>query len=225
MKTKHRIALGVTITMVSTGAWFGCSSNSSNGSPDAGSGSTSSGTTSTSSSSTSTGGGTSSSVSSSSSSSGAEGGTSLTWGGASGVYATVIMPHCLPCHTSAVPLADGGTRIGGGLRVGMLDMASVDAGYSNLIDMAAMGTSVPATDWMDAAVCNTLEAGAPGHIRVVPGDASTSLIALKVNGFTTRPPCGAPMPEPAPGPGEIDGGGQDTAYMMIRDWINQGAKP
>jgi hypothetical protein len=84
-------------------------------------------------------------------------------------------------------------------------------GYANLINVHAMGTSVGATDWQDAAVCDTLEGG-PGSLRVVPGDAAARLLALKINGFTTPPPCGSPMPEPTPGPGEIDGGGQATAF-------------
>ena len=75
-----------------------------------------------------------------------------------------------------------------------------------------------------AVVCDTLESGA-GSIRVVPGDAGASLLGLKLNGFITPPPCGAPMPEPAPGPGEIPDGGQAAAFAEISDWINQGALP
>jgi hypothetical protein len=104
-------------------------------------------------------------------------------------------------------------------------MSTVDAGWLGL-QMSAQGTAVPAVDWQDAAVCNTLEAGTPGSLRLVPGDAGASLIYLKVHGFDVRPPCGAPMPEPNPGPGEIDSGsGQAGAAAEIMTWINQGARP
>jgi hypothetical protein len=141
----------------------------------------------------------------------------LTW---TQVYADVIVPHCAGCHA---PNPDGGIARGG-YRFGLLDLSTVDAGFANLINIHAQGTSVPAAGYDAAVVCNTLEAGA-GSIRVVPGDAGASLIDLKLNGFTTAPPCGAPMPEPAPGPGEIPDGGQAAAFAEITAWINQGALP
>jgi hypothetical protein len=101
----------------------------------------------------------------------------------------------------------------------------VDAGWSALVNVQAQGIAVPAVSYLDAAVCNTLEAGAVGSMRVVPGDAGVSLLSLKMHGFVVPPSCGAPMPEPAPGPGEIPDGGQDGAFAEIRDWINQGAVP
>jgi hypothetical protein len=62
-------------------------------------------------------------------------------------------------------------------------------------------------------------------VRVVPGDAGASLLYLKMHGFVVPPPCGAPMPETAPGPGEIPDGGQAPAFTEIMNWINQGARP
>jgi mono/diheme cytochrome c family protein len=170
--------------------------------------------------SSSSGGGSSSSGSGSGSSSGGSDAAAapLTW---TKVYADVIAPHCAGCHA---PSLDGGTARGG-FRVGMLDLSTIDAGFANLINIHAQGTSVPATGYDAAVVCDTLEAGAAGSIRVVPGDAGASLIDLKLNGFVTAPPCGAPMPEPAPGPGEIPDGGQAAAFAEITDWINQGALP
>ena len=141
-----------------------------------------------------------------------------TW---SQVYTDIVSPKCIVCHTQ---LADGGG--GGGVRFGPLDMGTVDAGYMNLINVPAMGTSSPVTGFTDAAVCDTLaEAGVNGGIRVVPGDAGASLICNKVKGWTVTPPaafCGAPMP--ASGPID-DAGGQAAAFAEIKSWINGGAKP
>ncbi|MBV9947726.1 MAG: hypothetical protein JOZ69_12805 [Myxococcales bacterium] len=140
------------------------------------------------------------------------------------VWTDVIDPHCADCH-GRMPAADGGLR--GGIRVGKLDLSSIDAGYASLVNTAAQGTSVPAVDYQDAAVCNTLQAGSPGSVRVVPGNAGASLLYLKVHGFDAPAPCGAPMPEPRPGPGEIDAGPltQAASAAEIMTWIDQGAKP
>jgi len=248
MKASYAIAVGASVLMVSAGTWLGCSSDnagpadagpdSATGSSGSSSGGSSSGTASSSgsgggssSSSGGSSGGSSSGAGSSSSSSGGSSGSSggapeggveagaLTW---SQVYADVIAGHCAGCHGGA-PAPDGGVR--GGLRVGLLNMSTVDAGYAGLINVAAQGTGVPPLGY-DAGACNTLEAGTLGSVRVVPRDAGASLLFLKVHGYTTAPPCGNPMPEPmAAGPGPILDGGQDLAAAEIMNWINQGALP
>ncbi|HZU82372.1 MAG TPA: hypothetical protein VE987_05630, partial [Polyangiaceae bacterium] len=222
MKTRHAIQAGASFVMISAGVWFGCSSSSNNG-PDGGSeggssssSGSSSGGGSSSGAGSSSGGGSSSGAGSSSgggSSSGSVTDASVTWGQ---VYSDVIQKYCAGCHG---PNPDGGPARGG-LRVGMLDMTSPEAGLANLIGVAARGTAVPAIGYDAAVVCSTLaEAGAPGSIRVVPGDAGASLLYLKVHGYDAPPPCGAPMPEPAPGPGEIDSGiGQAAAAVEIMNW-------
>jgi hypothetical protein len=58
-------------------------------------------------------------------------------------------------------------------------------------------------------------------VRVVPGNAADSLLYLKVDGFTTAPPCGGAMPKS----GEIPDGGQAVVVQQIQTWIDQGAQP
>jgi hypothetical protein len=122
---------------------------------------------------------------------------------ATDIYGPIIHDHCIFCHG---PTADGGA--GSGIAFGKLDMSSVDAGYSNLVNVAAKGGDCADVDG------STL-------VRVVPGDAGASLLYLKVNGFTTKPPCGSPMPKS----GEIPDGGQAEVVAQIQEWINQGAQP
>jgi hypothetical protein len=88
-------------------------------------------------------------------------------------------------------------------------MSSADAGYANLMNVAAAGNA-----------CGDID-GSPGPVRVVPGNASASLLYLKVNGYTTAPPCGSPMPKS----GEIADGGQAIVVAKIQEWIDQGANP
>ena len=125
-------------------------------------------------------------------------------GFAADIYGTIIEHHCVGCHG---PTADGG--LGSGLAFGKLDMSSVDAGYANLVNVAASGAACGETD------------GAASPIRVVPGNAANSLLYEKVNGFTTAPPCGDPMPKS----GEIPDGGQAIVVQQIQTWIDQGALP
>jgi mono/diheme cytochrome c family protein len=120
------------------------------------------------------------------------------------IYSAIIEHQCIGCHG---PTADGGPGLG--LAFGQLDMSSVDAGYLNLVNVESTG-----------AACGSKDGGA-APIRVVPGSAATSLLYLKVDGFTTPPPCGHPMPES----GEIPGGGQATVVQQIQTWIDQGALP
>jgi hypothetical protein len=131
------------------------------------------------------------------------------------VWTQVIAVHCVGCHS---PNPDGGTP-GGGLRLGLLDMSTPDAGYANLVNQPARGTVslVP-----DAAACDTLaNTGVAGSIRVIPSASGASLLYLKVNGYTTPPPCSLPMPAN----GEIPDGGQAAVVQEIQTWIDEGAHP
>jgi hypothetical protein len=120
------------------------------------------------------------------------------------IYGAIIEHHCIGCHGFE---ADGGA--GPGIAFGKLDFSSVDAGYANLVNVPAAGAACGETD------------GATAAIRVVPGSAATSLLYEKVNGFTTAPPCGGPMPKS----GEIPDGGQAVVVAQIQAWINGGALP
>jgi hypothetical protein len=84
-------------------------------------------------------------------------------------------------------------------------MSTVDAGYANLVNVAAQGSACGATQLL----------------RVVPGDAGASLLYLKVNGYTTPPPCGVAMPKS----GELPDGGQAALVQAVQSWINEGAQP
>jgi len=121
------------------------------------------------------------------------------------IYGPIIEHHCVGCHG---PTADGGP--GSGIAFGKLDMSSADAGYANLVNVAAAG-----------AACELID-GSAGPIRVVPGSAASSLLYDKVNGFADAPPiCGSAMPKS----GEIPDGGQAIVVAQIQAWINQGALP
>jgi hypothetical protein len=120
------------------------------------------------------------------------------------IYAPIIAHHCVGCHGFT---SDGGA--GSGISFGHLDMSSVDAGYANLVNVAAAGGSCAEID------------GSAGPIRVVPGSAATSLLYDKVNGFTVAPICGSAMPKS----GEIPDGGQAVVVEQIQTWINEGALP
>jgi hypothetical protein len=200
----------------------GCSSSSSSASPDSStpSGSSSGGIEEDSSSCSSSGAG-SSGGSSSSSSGSSSGGVSDAGDAAVVTFGVTVYPwmteHCVGCHH---PAEDGGTA-GGGSKYGKLDLSTVDAAYPNLVNAPAQGVG-PSTD-IEAGVtsCDALPDGSAGSIRVVPGDAGASLLYLKVNGFTTAPPCGAPMPRS----GEIPDGGQAQLVTAVQSWISQGANP
>jgi hypothetical protein len=88
-------------------------------------------------------------------------------------------------------------------------MSTVDAGYANLVNVAAQGSACGALD------------GSTQLLRVSPGDAGASLLYLKVNGFMTPPPCGAAMPKS----GELPDGGQAALVDAVQSWINEGAQP
>jgi hypothetical protein len=221
MKRVQALGIGTVVAMISTGAWLGCSSSSSNSSSND----------------TNDSGGvksdaavdTGSTTGDAGIDSGVDGGGvdsgSVDSGGDveveagpvtfAEVWTDVVDKHCITCHS---PNPDGGTA-GGGLRIGKLDMSTPDAGYANLVNQPAQGIA----SIVDGGVaCDTLaEAGVAGSIRVVPGDAGASLLYLKCNGFTTPPPCSSPMPAN----GEIPDGGQAAAVKEIQAWINGGALP
>ena len=124
---------------------------------------------------------------------------------ATDIYAPIIEVHCVGCHGFE---ADGGPA--SGVSFGKLDMHSVDAGYANLVNVAAAGGSCAEID------------GSAGPIRVVPGSASRSLLWDKVSGYLDPPVlCGSAMPKS----GEIPDGGQAFVAAQIQTWINQGALP
>ena len=101
------------------------------------------------------------------------------------VYAQILQPVCSSCH-----------RPGGeGL---FQDFSSQSAAYGALVGVKASGPSC----------------GTSGDTRVVPGNASESLLFQKVSEAT--PPCGSPMP--------LGGPPLSSAQVtLIQDWINAGA--
>jgi hypothetical protein len=126
------------------------------------------------------------------------------------VYGTILSARCSPCHS--------GTNQGA--QAGKLDMSSEQKAYSSLVGVPAMGVSC----------------GPSGLTRVVPGDASNSLLFLKVHAGlimaedhtidaqpgpeagADQPPCGDTMPD--------DGTSLTQAEVsLIEDWIDDGAKP
>lgn len=238
MKPSRAIGVGAAVTAIAGWAWVGCSSSTSNNSGTNTNTTTTTTTVTTTATSTSSGSVSSSSGSGSASSSGGSSSGSASDAGTAPTFAADIYPaivaNCVSCHHSAGdPTPDGGTfdAAGGGVKYGMLDMAaSVDAAYAALINVEAMGDASPAAP--TALVCDELDAATPGHIRVVPGDAGASLIALKLQGWlndgSTPPPCGAPMPLTPTG--GLDGSTGDDltqlqAFQAVSEWINGGAQP
>lgn len=106
------------------------------------------------------------------------------------IYTTIISVKCAPCHT---------TPEGIGTQVGQLDMTTQDSAYMNLVDAQAAGASC-----------------AGEGTRVVPGDASASLLFLKID-LTDPPPCGSKMPLNLPPLSQDE-------VTEVQDWINAGAR-
>ncbi len=124
---------------------------------------------------------------------------------ATDIYAPILEVHCVGCHALQ---ADGGAL--SGVEFGKLDMSTVDAGYANLVNVPATGVACAEVD------------GSAGPVRVVPGDAASSLLWDKVNAYLDPPAvCGGAMPKS----GEIPDGGQAIVAAQIQTWINQGARP
>jgi hypothetical protein len=106
----------------------------------------------------------------------------------SAIYAEVFVPAgCTGCHDAEAP--------------GGLDLSTVEAAYASLVGMPAEGKR-----------CAPV-----GSVRVVPENASVSLLVHKLEGHdeTDAPVCGKPMPqETRLGRREID---------AVRAWIDRGA--
>ncbi|HEX3762536.1 MAG TPA: c-type cytochrome [Kofleriaceae bacterium] len=119
------------------------------------------------------------------------------------VYATIIGQRCTGCHRPG----------GSGVTVGMLDMSTQAAAFTNLVGVNAQGIGAGTSGVTCASVM-------PPLARVAPGDASDSLLFNKVHSKLagTNPPCGSPMPLPATATpltqAEVD---------LISAWITAGA--
>src|SRR5580704_8562125 len=101
------------------------------------------------------------------------------------VYMTILQPTCSPCH-----------KPGG---VGSFqDFSSQSSAYTALVGVKASGPSC----------------GSSNETRVVPGNASQSLLFQKVS--EANPPCGSQMP--------LGGPPLSSAQMtLVEAWINAGA--
>jgi hypothetical protein len=101
------------------------------------------------------------------------------------VYTEILQPICSTCHR---PGGDGSFQ----------NFSSQSAAYAALVGVKASGPSC----------------GSSGETRVVPGNASQSLLWQKVS--ETSPPCGDQMP--------LGGPPLSSAQTtLIEDWINAGA--
>jgi len=118
------------------------------------------------------------------------------------VYANIIAVRCTGCHRPG----------GSGVNVGMLDMSTPAAAYANLVGINAQGIGAGSSGITCASV-------SPPLVRVIPGDASNSLLFTKVHSKTvgTLAPCGSPMP--------LGGGAPLSAADndLISAWIAGGA--
>jgi hypothetical protein len=108
------------------------------------------------------------------------------------VYTTVMQPHGCTAHHAPGVNEDN-----------FLDMSTQAAAYKDLVGVEA-----------DGPAC-----GKSGLTRVVAGDASKSLMYLKVS--EAKPPCGGQMPLGCPkGFSCLD----DADQATIASWINAGAQ-
>jgi hypothetical protein len=102
------------------------------------------------------------------------------------VYVTILQPTCGGCHQ---PAGEGPFQ----------DFSSQSAAYAALVGVMASGPSC----------------GASGETRVVPGNASQSLLIQKVS-EAMNPPCGSQMP--------LGGPALSSAQVMLLEaWVNSGA--
>jgi hypothetical protein len=98
------------------------------------------------------------------------------------VYTTILQPTCSPCHTP------GGVG-------SFQDFSSQSSAYTALVGVKASGPSC----------------GSSNETRVVPGNASQSLLFQKVS--EAPPPCGSQMP--------LGGPPLSSAHVMVVEaWIN-----
>jgi hypothetical protein len=100
-------------------------------------------------------------------------------------YAEILEPYCSTCHRP-------------GQLAPFMDFSSQSAAYDALVGVKASGPSC----------------GSSGETRVVPGDASGSLLFQKIS--EAKPACGAPMPYGSPPLAS-------AKVTLIEDWINAGA--
>jgi hypothetical protein len=116
------------------------------------------------------------------------------------VYANVIAARCTSCHRPG----------GGGFTVGLLDLSTQAAAYSNLVGVAAQGTGAGTSGITCASASLT---------RVTPNDAAHSLLVNKISSKLagTVPACGSPMPPGAAAP--LTAAQAD----LIVSWIGAGA--
>jgi hypothetical protein len=117
------------------------------------------------------------------------------------VYANVIGVRCTGCHRPGA----------GGVTVGMLDMSTQAAAYTNLVGVASLGTGAGTSGTTCASIMMP---------RVAAGNAAGSLlynkVASKIAGVNAA--CGSPMPLPATG-APITQAQAD----LIAAWIGAGA--
>jgi hypothetical protein len=101
------------------------------------------------------------------------------------VYTAILQPTCSPCHHTG---GEGSFQ----------DFGSQSSAYAALVGVKASGPSC----------------GSSGDTRVVPGNASESLLFQKVS--EASPACGSQMP--------LGGPPLSSAQVTsIEDWINAGA--
>lgn len=119
------------------------------------------------------------------------------------VYASIISQRCIGCHRPG----------GSGVVVGMLDMSTQTAAYSNLVGVNAQGVGAGTSGVTCASVT-------PALVRVTPSSSANSLIFNKTHSklVGVNAPCGSPMPLPAAAApltaAEVD---------LIAAWIDAGA--
>jgi len=119
------------------------------------------------------------------------------------VYSTILGVRCTGCHRPG----------GGGVTVGMLDLSTAAAAYTNLVGVNASGIGAGTS----GVTCASLN---PAQVRVVANDAAASLLINKLQSKIsgTLANCGSPMPLPATGAplrqSEVD---------LISAWIGAGA--
>jgi hypothetical protein len=101
------------------------------------------------------------------------------------VYTTILRPTCAACHN---PSGEGPFQ----------DFSSQSSAFAGLVGVRASGPSC----------------GSSNEQRVVPGNASQSLLLQKLS--DPSPPCGAQMPLGGP---PLSGG----QVMLVEAWINAGA--
>jgi hypothetical protein len=120
------------------------------------------------------------------------------------VYASIIGQRCIGCHRPG----------GGGVTVGMLDMSTPGAAYTNLVGINAQGIGAGASGITCASVM-------PPLVRVLPNDSANSLLFTKVHSKLVAAPaqCGSPMPLPATAASLTA-----AQVNLIAAWIDAGAQ-